>query len=474
MESIILQVEGRKEWSLYKSLIQLPYPTMKFKPSSGEVGREKRRLSLAPLDVMYLPSGQMHEARTVAPEGGDKGRRRGNGGKGGQGEEGEGREEGNDAGGGPSLHLTFGVEIDPQFSWESILHTALDIVHKRQLAPLANSYGNGNRTRAYKSATAATTTSVELDSGGGELEIATDGQEEREEDRGALEVAGEADETALDSRASCALLSDPSGHSAPSEPLKAMHELETLRWIDVAHLALHHLAMARTSKGLRSSLPPSTADVTRTGERREIHGEGERQGTEKGKGVVKPSQAEGDTALRKKFGGLLRLVRRKASMRGALEMLMSGECLTHVAAMVGAVGVGVEDAVEDVVEDARLSVHSFDAARGDTNVHVCHRRLNGDASKGGEERRGAKTTATTFAEEAESAFSNALTRAINEAVGDPSIVTAAVTLVRRRSEAARREWLGEQQRHLRRHELSQPWSPQELVPQHPPPDAAPL
>ena len=380
-----------------------------------------------------------------------------------------------DAGDGPSLHLTFGVEIDPQFSWESILHTALDIVHKRQLA-LTNSYGKGNRTRAYNSATAATTTRVELDSGGGELEIVTGGQEEEENDRGALEVAGEADETALDSWASCGLLSDPPGHSDPADPSQTANGFDTLllqlRWIDVAHLALHHLAMARTSKGLRSSPPPSTADDTRTPEKREIHSEGEGHGAEKGEGFITPSQAEGDTTLRKKFRGLLRLVRRKASMRGALGMLMSGECLTHVAAMVGAVVVGVDDAVEDVVEDARLSVRSFDAARGDTNVHVCHRRLTDDTSKNGEERRGATTTATTFAEETESAFSNALTRAVNEAVSDPSIITAAVTLVRRRSEAARREWLGEQQRHLRRHELSQPWSPQELAPQHPPPDAA--
>jgi hypothetical protein len=99
MESFILQIYGSKNWTLYAlggqneiaSLdpFPLPFPSQKFKPSA-EMLINPAHILLSPGDVLYVPSGLIHEASTQDLD-----------------------EE--------SLHLTFGVEIDPAYTWTGLI-----------------------------------------------------------------------------------------------------------------------------------------------------------------------------------------------------------------------------------------------------------------------------------------------------------------------------------------------------------------
>ncbi|KAL4035976.1 hypothetical protein IC575_004690 [Cucumis melo] len=97
----VCQLAGSKQWTVFSPpRIRLPrlYDFHEF-PSCSEVESALavgRQFFLREGDVLYIPRGFLHEARTVS--------------------------------GGPdgsSLHLTFGIEVEPPFEWEGFVHTAV-------------------------------------------------------------------------------------------------------------------------------------------------------------------------------------------------------------------------------------------------------------------------------------------------------------------------------------------------------------
>jgi hypothetical protein len=97
-DALVLQVEGRKRWRLYDAVVEQPRPDLKFKPTAAEIGEPFVDFVLEAGDLLYLPSGLVHEARTLG-----------------------GGEEEEEGAGPPSLHLTLGVESTVFGSWESLL-----------------------------------------------------------------------------------------------------------------------------------------------------------------------------------------------------------------------------------------------------------------------------------------------------------------------------------------------------------------
>lgn len=95
MDTIVVQVEGEKNWKLYDALLELPRPDMKFKPKLEDVGEPFIEFKLKAGELLYMPAGLIHEASTL---GLDK----------------------------PSLHLTFGIESTVLGSYESFLLEAID------------------------------------------------------------------------------------------------------------------------------------------------------------------------------------------------------------------------------------------------------------------------------------------------------------------------------------------------------------
>ena len=64
----ILQVEGRKRWMLYDTPVALPFRTDEFDPERVPCGEVSDEFDLGPGDVLYLPRGLMHDARTIEGE----------------------------------------------------------------------------------------------------------------------------------------------------------------------------------------------------------------------------------------------------------------------------------------------------------------------------------------------------------------------------------------------------------------------
>lgn len=93
MDAFVLQVEGSKRWRLYDALVEQPRPDMQFKPTQQEIGEPFIDFVLEAGDLLYLPSGLIHEALTELEDGS----------------------------GGSSMHLTVGVETAVLGSWESLL-----------------------------------------------------------------------------------------------------------------------------------------------------------------------------------------------------------------------------------------------------------------------------------------------------------------------------------------------------------------
>jgi len=93
MESIVIQLQGHKQWSIYGTPIRLPRADQKYKPKSAEIGPVLQDLVMAPGDVLYFPSGMVHEARTARDV---------------------------------SMHLTIGIEVDVIFTYTGVLMLALN------------------------------------------------------------------------------------------------------------------------------------------------------------------------------------------------------------------------------------------------------------------------------------------------------------------------------------------------------------
>ena len=112
MSSFVLQLEGRKEWKLYKPLLRHPYASLKYKPDEESLGPVTQRLVLEPGDLLYIPAGVPHEAATVPSTATTA------------------------TTAAPSMHLTLGIEMESTLSWEAVMHEAL-----RQ----TELYSNGSR-----------------------------------------------------------------------------------------------------------------------------------------------------------------------------------------------------------------------------------------------------------------------------------------------------------------------------------------
>ncbi|MBL8605432.1 MAG: hypothetical protein JNK72_26105 [Myxococcales bacterium] len=62
---IVLQVEGRKSWRLYDTPIALPYRRQEFHPKDFTAGEVSAEFVLEAGDVLYIPRGLMHDARSL-------------------------------------------------------------------------------------------------------------------------------------------------------------------------------------------------------------------------------------------------------------------------------------------------------------------------------------------------------------------------------------------------------------------------
>jgi hypothetical protein len=108
MESFVLQISGRKQWSIYDAITPCARAHLKFKPTA-EQQRNKRTVRLVQGDVLYFPAGVLHEATT------------------------EQKEKGGD-GASASMHVTLGIEVDYAFTRAGFLHRALEAFFAAQTA----------------------------------------------------------------------------------------------------------------------------------------------------------------------------------------------------------------------------------------------------------------------------------------------------------------------------------------------------
>jgi hypothetical protein len=88
---LILQVEGTKHWRIWESCIELPLAEQKVDISEAQAGELRHELDLMPGDLLYIPRGVAHEARTTP--------------------------------GASSVHLTVALYT---YKWVDLLHEALD------------------------------------------------------------------------------------------------------------------------------------------------------------------------------------------------------------------------------------------------------------------------------------------------------------------------------------------------------------
>ncbi|KAK3250407.1 hypothetical protein CYMTET_40209 [Cymbomonas tetramitiformis] len=99
MESFIVQIVGRKHWHVYQKMLDLPMPHQRIKPKAAEAGAVSLDIDLSPGDVLYLPRGWIHDARTI------------NSG---------------------SLHLTLGVQME-KHTLAHLVHALADLVAEEKV-----------------------------------------------------------------------------------------------------------------------------------------------------------------------------------------------------------------------------------------------------------------------------------------------------------------------------------------------------
>lgn len=63
-DAVIIQIEGTKHWRVYDWGTELALQTQNFNPKKHVVGEPKLELEMRPGDLLYLPRGVIHEARS--------------------------------------------------------------------------------------------------------------------------------------------------------------------------------------------------------------------------------------------------------------------------------------------------------------------------------------------------------------------------------------------------------------------------
>lgn len=61
----VLQVQGSKQWLLYDTPLELPYRNQEFNPEKTKPGAVTAEFTMHPGDLLYVPRGMMHDARTT-------------------------------------------------------------------------------------------------------------------------------------------------------------------------------------------------------------------------------------------------------------------------------------------------------------------------------------------------------------------------------------------------------------------------
>ena len=61
----VLQLAGRKRWTLYEPVFELPLPSQPWSASTSSAGDELLDVELAPGDCLYVPRGVPHEATSL-------------------------------------------------------------------------------------------------------------------------------------------------------------------------------------------------------------------------------------------------------------------------------------------------------------------------------------------------------------------------------------------------------------------------
>lgn len=61
----VVQVAGCKKWDIYGTPLELPLHTQSFVPSTVDPGPVTRSIAIEPGDVLYIPRGVMHQARSA-------------------------------------------------------------------------------------------------------------------------------------------------------------------------------------------------------------------------------------------------------------------------------------------------------------------------------------------------------------------------------------------------------------------------
>ncbi|MEI8257566.1 MAG: cupin domain-containing protein [Deltaproteobacteria bacterium] len=64
----VLQIHGSKHWLFYDTPIELPMRGQGFRPEDTEAGAVTREFTLHPGDLLYIPRGLMHDARTTGED----------------------------------------------------------------------------------------------------------------------------------------------------------------------------------------------------------------------------------------------------------------------------------------------------------------------------------------------------------------------------------------------------------------------
>ncbi|XP_042498016.1 uncharacterized protein LOC122076663 isoform X2 [Macadamia integrifolia] len=112
----VCQLLGVKLWTVFSKVAVLlprlyePLDNLPGTEDDSDASQYKQFL-LGEGDILYIPRGCPHEARTITDDGGPLG---------------------NDCSTGYSLHLTLGIEVEPPFEWEGFSHVALHCWYQNQ------------------------------------------------------------------------------------------------------------------------------------------------------------------------------------------------------------------------------------------------------------------------------------------------------------------------------------------------------